>query len=70
MTKRQPDILATLRQLVKASGRPINALARECGMSQSVLNRFARGQPGLTSANLQRLLAHFDLTLSRKEDHP
>jgi hypothetical protein len=51
-----------LRQLIRASGKSTNTVAREAGLNQPRLYEFVKGG-GMSLANAQRLAAYFGLEL-------
>jgi plasmid maintenance system antidote protein VapI len=53
----------SLRKAIMDSGKSINAVATESGISQAVLQRFATGQRSLTLETAERLAAYFGLEL-------
>lgn len=55
-----------LRKAVEASGHTRYAIAKETGISASVLSRFVASGAGLRSQNLDRLCAHLGLVLVAK----
>ena len=64
--KTLPD---TLRQFLKADGRSMYQLWKDCGVSQAVLSRFLRGQRDLNLQTAGRLCEELGLELRqvRKE---
>jgi plasmid maintenance system antidote protein VapI len=59
----RPHIADTVRQAVRATGLPVNAVARGAGVAPPVLHRFMNGQRDLTVRTLEKLARHLGLTL-------
>lgn len=55
----------TLRRELERCGRTRYAVAQETGIPESVLSRFAHGQP-LRGGNLDKLAAHLGMVLVAK----
>lgn len=55
-----PDFL---KQSIRATGRSVNSLARDSGVSQPILQRFLAGKRGITLETAERLCAYLKLEL-------
>jgi hypothetical protein len=58
-------VSATLRTALEKSGQTRYAISKATGIPQSVLSRFAKGQP-LRGENLDMLCDYLELTLTTK----
>jgi len=56
-----------LRRLIKASGMTPYQLARDADVAQSMLSRFLRGERGLSSATISRLMDVLRLEIKPKK---
>jgi plasmid maintenance system antidote protein VapI len=59
----KPMLADALRAAVRATGLPVNAVARAAGVPQPVLYRFMTGERDLTLRTAEKLAAHLGLTL-------
>ena len=57
------NLSGALRAAVRATGLPLNAVARAAGIPQPVLHRFMAGQRDLTLRTADRLARHLGLEL-------
>ncbi len=55
-----------IKKALNESGKSVNSLAKESGVSQPVLQRFLSGQRGLTLETAEKLCVFFDLELRPK----
>lgn len=53
----------TLKQAVAATGMSVNAVASQSGVPQAGLQRFLKGQRGMTLDTAERLCAYLQLEL-------
>lgn len=53
----------SLREEIRRSGLPVSVIAREAGIAQPVLHRFAAGERDLTLRTGDKLLVYFRLEL-------
>lgn len=60
------SIEATLKEIIRSSGKSINGLAKECGVNQPSLHFFMTGKTGLYLENLQKLVDYFGLELVKR----
>ena len=58
-----------LREAIRASGKPVAAIARESGVPQPMLSRFVNGYD-LRVATADRLAAYFGLEFTRPASEP
>jgi transcriptional regulator with XRE-family HTH domain len=53
----------TIKQAIFASGKSVNAVASECGVSQSILQHFLAGKRGVTLETAERVCGYLKLEL-------
>jgi transcriptional regulator with XRE-family HTH domain len=53
----------TIKEAVAATGKSVNAVASESGVSQPILQRFLAGTRGITLETAERLCAYLKLEL-------
>lgn len=59
----QSGFFGDVRRAIAVSGRPVDELARDCGIDASVLSDFRAGEADLPSAALDQLIATLGLRL-------
>ena len=50
------DLRKLIEEHLKSNKKTQSQLAREAGVSQTVINRFLRGERGITWANVEKIL--------------
>lgn len=60
----------TLRAEIRSSGKPVGTIAREAGIAQPVLHRFATGERDLTLRTADKLVDFFGLELRTRRGKP
>jgi len=63
---RRLNIVGQLRKVMRDSGESEYAIAQAAGVPQSVVNRFARGERGISLETAARLCAYLRLELVRR----
>jgi plasmid maintenance system antidote protein VapI len=56
-------LASAIKLAVRATGKSINAVAKEAKVNQSILQRFVTGQRGLKLDTAERLCSHLGLEL-------
>lgn len=57
------SLAATIKQAILATGKSVNAVASESGVSQSILQRFLAGRRGVTLETAERVCGYLKLEL-------
>jgi transcriptional regulator with XRE-family HTH domain len=58
----------TIKKAVAASGKSVNAFAKDSGVAQAVLQRFLAGKRGINLETAERLCGYLQLELRRSAD--
>lgn len=66
MSSKSNTIVEQLRQAMVSSGQTEYAIAKGSGVSQSIVNRFARGQRGISLETAAKICAYLKLDLVRR----
>jgi len=53
----------TIKQAILATGKSVNSVASQSGVSQPILHRFLTGQRGITLDTAERVCAYLKLEL-------
>jgi hypothetical protein len=59
-----------IKRAVAESGKSVNAVAKEAGVPQTVVQRFVSGQRGLLLGTAERLCAYLGLELQAANNRP
>lgn len=62
-----PTVTEALRKAIDDSGSTIYRIAKDSGVSFSVVSRFHRGERDVTPATADRLAEYLDLELTQKK---
>ncbi len=61
--KKIRDISEQLREVIRADGRSLAAIAQESGIDRAALSRFVNGRRGITIDSAAKLARYFRLEL-------
>lgn len=70
MMAAQMTLSEDLRRAINESGLSINALSKECGVTQPALSRFVRGDRDIKLGSADKLAEYFRLRLMPEEEKP
>lgn len=66
MTRERVTIIEQLRQAMVKSGQTEYAIAKGAEVSQSIVNRFVRGERGMSLETAAKLCTYLELDLVRR----